>query len=86
MSNDAITYKQLEDVLVYLGFSGRRVEPKWLRYEHPASDTVIVLVDKKANEWVRATDALSAQRHLVEKGLISEEELDTILSRKATVK
>ncbi len=84
MDSDRMTYKQLDDLLVQLGFSRTHVEPKWLRYEHPASDTMIVLVDKKQDEPVRLTDAVSARRHLVEKGLITEKEIEAILSHSAS--
>jgi hypothetical protein len=83
METDPITYKQLDDLLVRLGFSRRRVEPKWLRYEHAASDTLIALVEKAPHEPVRITDAVSARRHLVEKGFITEEALEALLSPNA---
>lgn len=86
MISNAITYKQLDDLLSRLGFSRSRVDPKWVRYEHRASDTVIVVVEKKPNERVRVTDAVSARRHLLEKGLVSEEEIDTLLGTNAVVK
>jgi hypothetical protein len=81
MVDDPITYQQLDEVLLQSGFSRKRVEPKWLRYEHPGSGTLIVLVEKKPSDFVRVTDAVSARRHLVEKGLIRAEEIEAILSR-----
>jgi hypothetical protein len=81
MATDPMTYKQLDDVLAHLGFARRRFEPKWLHYEHPKSGTVIILVEKKPSEFVRVSDAVSARRHLVEKGFIGAEEIDAILSR-----
>ncbi len=81
MDLDRMTYKQLDQLLIELGFTRDRVEPKWLRYEHAPSDTMIVLADKKPNEMVRITDAVAARLHLVAKGLISEEELQRFLSR-----
>jgi hypothetical protein len=84
MATDSITYKQLEKVLLQLGFSRQRVEPRWLRYEHTDSDTVIVLPEKRPDEIVRVTDVVSACRHLVEKGLVSATEIEALLSRKAT--
>jgi hypothetical protein len=84
MDTDRMTYKQFDDLLVQLGFSRAHVEPKWLRYEHAASDTVIVVADKKQDEPVRITDAVSARRHLVEKGLITEKEIEAIVSRNAS--
>jgi hypothetical protein len=84
METDCITYKQLDDLLVHLGFSRQHVGPKWLRYEHAASDTLITLVERGPHEPVRVTDAVSARRHLVEKGLITEDAFEAVLSRHAT--
>lgn len=81
MVTNRITYQQFDDLLLQLGFSRKRVEAKWLRYEHAPSELVIVVAEKAPNEPVRVTDAVSARRHLVEKGVISAEELDEILAR-----
>ena len=84
-TSNSITYKQLDEVLVHLGFDRQRVQSKWLRYEHPASQTVIVLAAKKPNELVRVTEAISARRHLVEKGIIGEEEIEALFSGNSTL-
>lgn len=68
MAPNRITYKQLDEMLLHLGFSRQRVEDKWLRYEHKPSDLMIVVAAKEPSELVRVTDAVSARRHLVEKG------------------
>lgn len=86
MVTDRITYAQLDELLTRLGFTRRRVEPKWLCYEHAGTHTMIVLIEKKPTELVRITDAISARRHLVEKGLICDEDFDAIAPRKATAK
>jgi len=81
MATNRITYKQFDELLRHLGFSRERARSKWLRYEHPESGLVIVVAAKRPSELVRATDAVSARRHLVEKGVISANELDELLSR-----
>ena len=86
MAIDVLTYAQLDKVLKGLGFTRDRVEPKWIRYFHKPSDLLIVVVEKKPTELVRPTDALSARLHLVQKGLVSDEELDALLARKTTAK
>jgi hypothetical protein len=73
-TTNRITYKQFD------GFSRERVQSKWLRYEHPASGLVIVVAAKAPSELVRVTDAVSARRHLVEKGVINAQRLDELLS------
>jgi hypothetical protein len=86
MDVDRITYRQLDELLTYLGFSRRHIEPKWRRYDHAASDTVIIVIEKGPDEPVRISDAISARLHLVEKGLISAEDLAKRLAKSATAK
>lgn len=81
MATNRITYKQFDALLTHLGFSRERVETKWLRYEHRDSELVIVVAAKRPSELVRVTDAVSARRHLVEKGVVGAKELDQLLSR-----
>jgi predicted RNA binding protein YcfA (HicA-like mRNA interferase family) len=80
-ATNRITYKQFDALLQHLGFDRARVESKWLRYEHPASQLVIVVAAKEPSELVRVTDAVSARRHLVERGVVSAEQLDELLAR-----
>ena len=83
MDSDRFTYRQLDELLTYLGFSRRHIEPKWRCYEHADSDTWIIVVEKGPDEPVRITDAVSARLHLVEKGLITGEELKARLAQSA---
>ena len=75
MDIDRYTYRQLDELLLSLGFTRKHVEPKWRRYDHAPSDTVIIVIEKRSNELVRLSDAVSARLHLVEKGLITEKQL-----------
>ena len=81
MATNRISYKQFDELLRHLGFSRERVESKWLRYEHPETELVIVVAAKGPSELVRVTDAVSARRHLVEKGVITAKSLDDLLSQ-----
>jgi hypothetical protein len=83
---DHFTYRQLDELLLSLGFTRQHVEPKWRRYDHADSKLMIALVEKGPNELVRPTDALSARLHLVEMGLITEKELAKRLAKSATPK
>jgi hypothetical protein len=47
------------------------------------TDTVIILPDQKLSEPVRLPDWISARVHLIEKGLVSEGELDKLLVQNA---
>lgn len=80
MADKVFTYQQLDSLLLQLGFTRSKLEPKWLHYEHKSSGTEITLIEKNPSEPVRPTDAWSAREHLIQKGLISEEELDKQLN------
>ena len=47
---------------------------------------MIVVVEKKPTDFVRVTDAISARRHLIEKGLANEEDIEKSMPKKATAK
>ena len=83
MGTDRFTYRQFDDLLLSLGFTRQHVAPKWRRYDHLSSDTLIAVVEKGPDELVRSTDAVAARLLLVEKGLISENELQERLAQSA---
>lgn len=83
MASNRVTYKQLVQVLRQLGFISRKVEPRWQRFEHAASDTTIILGDREPTESVLPSELVSARRHLIEKGLIGAEELEKMLIPKS---
>jgi hypothetical protein len=82
MVNNQVTYGQLDALLLQLGFVRQRVKSKWRRYEHAASDTVIILADKDPAEPARPSEVASARIHLVAKGLIGEAELEQQLANR----
>jgi hypothetical protein len=79
MDRDSVTFEQLDRLLGQLGFSRQIAPPNRVWYEHAGSDTVIILPDQKLGDPVRAPDWMSARVHLIEKGLVSEEELHEML-------
>lgn len=81
MASKRMTYEGFDALLTQLGFTRDRVESKWIRYRHSATELVIVVAAKAPDDFVRVTDAISARRHLVEKGIIGAEELDELLSK-----
>ncbi len=84
MDRENITFEQLDRVLGQLGFSRQVAPPKRVWYEHAQSETVIVLADQKLSEPVRPPDWIAARVHLIEKGLVSEQELTAMLGPKVT--
>jgi hypothetical protein len=83
VTTNRFTYRQFDQLLLSLGFTRQHVAPKWRRYDHPASDTMIAVVEKGPDELVRSTDAVAARLLLAEKGLISEKEFIRRLERSA---
>src|SRR5436190_16073298 len=83
MGSNQITYQQLDALLLRLRFIRDRMEPKWLRYSHADSGTQIILVENKPTEFVRASDAWSAREHLLQNGLLSEDEFSDFLKNGA---
>jgi hypothetical protein len=82
MTHNQITYGQLDKILRQLGFVCQFIEPHWKRYEHAASDTVILLGDRKPNEVALQSEVVSARIHLIQKGLIGEKKLEEMLFAK----
>jgi hypothetical protein len=80
MVSKQVTYERLGQVLRQLGFNSRKVEPRWHRYEHAASDTVIIVGDRTPTESVLPSELVSARRHLIDKGLVDAAELEQMLS------
>jgi hypothetical protein len=80
MRKNDVTYGQLDNLLSQLGFVRHPGAPKWVWYEHADSGTEIILANKKSNETARPSEVVSARVHLIAKGLISEEEFDTLLT------
>jgi hypothetical protein len=78
MATEQVTYEQLDNLLTSLGFRSEKVN-RWKRYEHAESDTVIILGDRKPTEFALPSEVVSAQRHLIEKGLVDEDELQQML-------
>jgi hypothetical protein len=90
MASKVPTYGQLDGLLLRLGFDrqtfeqplpGSKRKQTGVYYEHHPSGTIIVLHDAPPTTPVRPVDALSAQLHLVQNGLISEAEWEQMLTR-----
>jgi hypothetical protein len=78
MTDDRITYRQLDALLKRVGFTRERREPKWLRYHHAATNTEIILVEHEPGDFIRPSDAWSAREHLLRKGLVSEADFNAL--------
>src|SRR5947209_20012208 len=63
-----------------LGLVRHQEATKWVWYRHAASGTEILLADKKPDEPARPSEIVSTCVHLLAKGLISQEEIDSLLA------
>lgn len=84
MKRSTITYKQLEDVLLSLGYvpttkSGHRL------FLHPKTELFIILPSMRASDAVTPVHVLSVRNTLVNSGVLSAEEADSILHIKGGV-
>ena len=75
-----ITYGQLYQLLLDLRFVYEPVQPSGRGYRHDESDTLILLGDREHSMQARAVDLVSVRRHLVDNGLIDEQDFDGFLS------
>jgi hypothetical protein len=78
-----VTYGQLDRLLHRLEFADVPVRSNWKGYRHTKSDTIILLPDRQPTAPVRAPELISVRRHLVEKAIVSEDEVDRLLTQAA---
>jgi hypothetical protein len=67
----------LRNLLGKLGFQSRQsVEPKCAAFEHPRSNTLLLLPANKDDEPARLADILSIRTHLIFRGHLDESVFD----------
>lgn len=81
--NKNVRFSELRQLLEGLGFTCFQ-KPKWVAFEHAASDTLIVLRKYRANEVVSPTDLAAASTMLDQRGLLEAETFKKALTE-ATV-
>lgn len=72
----SITYRQLHQFLLDLGFSKVKSKGAQRVYRHEDSDTTFVFGDHSLTAAVTPTDRVGVRRVLDEKGLLSAQEFD----------
>jgi hypothetical protein len=75
-----ITYRDLDDFLVHLGFQGSVTDRQWRVYHHSPSDTLIVLAGHDHSLPARDSDLVSVRRHLVDNEIVDRDEFDEFLA------
>ena len=69
-----VTYGRLDGLLRNLGFVLATIEGPWRAYTHVASETMILLADRRDHIPARDADIASVRRHLIDRNLIDEDE------------
>jgi len=77
---DRVTYGQLYQLLLDLEFVDQPAEERWKVFRHEGSNTLILLGGRDRTSPAREADLLSVRRHLLENGLIEENEFEDFVS------
>jgi hypothetical protein len=83
MTKNGITFEELHQLLLELGFREAAIETNHFRFEHTATGTVLLFRSYRANEFVNDRDLLVVRRQLVDNGFIEPSAFDRFM-RKAT--
>jgi hypothetical protein len=75
------SFRVLRQILLDLGFT-MRVDPKFIRFDHAASQTWFVYPVYRDEEEVSAGDLVAARRILDERGLMPRERFEELLRQK----
>jgi hypothetical protein len=81
MRRNGITFDELRDLLLELGFSQSSQEPNRARFEHPGTGTVLLFRTHHAEETVNDREMVVVRRQLVDNGLIEAPAFDRFLQR-----
>ena len=80
MKKSGITFAELRDLLLELGYS-ETPEKTRLRFVHPRYQTDLLFRPYRPKEMVHPRDILLVRRQLVDNGLIEESDLDRFLQK-----
>jgi predicted RNA binding protein YcfA (HicA-like mRNA interferase family) len=76
----ALTFAELEKLLLELGFVRQSVQGTHQVFQYPALGTLVVLPGYKSQDWVHPAHLVSVRRVLAENGLMSTTEFDILTS------
>ena len=74
-----VTYRQLENLLLQLGFVETGRDDKAIVYQHSGADSLILLPAKGSDRDARGADLMSVERHLVGWGYLEEADFEDFL-------
>lgn len=79
MLDSAVTYAQLREFLLDLGFRDISIKDSHSAFRHEPSNTVVLLAPYESGASVREIDLRSVRRLLTEKGLIDPDGFDAFV-------
>lgn len=78
---NGITFGELRELLLEVGFSESPQEPNRLQFEHPVTGTILLFRPHDCDEAVSRRDMVVVRRQLVDNGLIDGAAFDRFLER-----
>jgi hypothetical protein len=81
MSKNGITFEELRELLLELGFSECLPPPQRIRFEHPATGTVLLFPAYDSHQTVSDREMAVIRRQLVDNGLIEAPAFERFLER-----
>jgi predicted RNA binding protein YcfA (HicA-like mRNA interferase family) len=74
-----IKYKEFKNYIESIGFVDESVKSSHIAFKHEYTNIIIILPEMSDDSSVSEVDIVSARRHLVERGLVSDEEFTDFL-------
>ena len=81
MRKNGITFEELRELLLELGFSESSPQPYRIRFEHRATETVLLFRAYNSDETVNDRELVVVRRQLVDNGLIEAPAFDRFLAK-----
>jgi hypothetical protein len=81
MRKNGINFGELRELLREVGFSESSQQPNRIRFEHPATGTVLLFRAYDSEESVNHREMVVVRRQLVDNGLIEGAAFDRFLER-----
>lgn len=78
---NAVTYQDLQDLLLAQGFELIRIEGSHHLFTHAASETTIMLPEDSSTRPALASQVAAVERILDERGLLPRDEFEAIFRR-----
>jgi hypothetical protein len=79
MNNDHVPFDRVRKVLLGLGFVERRVQDKYLLFEHAPSGTLLPYRDYQGGDSMSWQDLAMTRRQLDERGLLEAADFEALL-------